>query len=354
MLKTVTEVNKRDLAVPMSVPRPDGRVNFDFAEEYLIRMGEGPRGWEEGLPKELKATRPPSKEDIEEVADKIWEDQYRKRVIRIGPKDNYQAIAAEFLGGAQDLTVKEQKKRASEHKIYLDFTSLPVNPSIGGEVGPSAQVIWFAQTGLWITEDVVKAINAANSRATNVLNAPVKHLVALRVPFGAEQYKLSGVAMSATGEAAAVPVDANGVPEVFTVSPTGRVCGELYDVIHFDLILRVDFRKIPQVLAELERNRLFTVLSTSVASVDAAEEMKVNGYVYGEDPVAELTLQCEALFLRSWTVDKENDFKDAIMPDVVMHVVGAKQGPGVQPGALGGQDFGGDSLLPPGEDPSFR
>src|SRR5687767_7075702 len=138
MLETVTKLNQREPLVEGALPKPDGRVNFDFAEEYLIRMGEGPREWDDGLPKELDATRPPTKEDIEEVADKIWEEQFKKQVVKIGTSDNYKTIAAEFLGYTADLNVKEQHKRAGQHRIYLDFTSLPVHPRIQREVAPTA------------------------------------------------------------------------------------------------------------------------------------------------------------------------------------------------------------------------
>ena len=44
-------------------------------------------------------------------------------------------------------------------------------------------------------------------------------------------------------------------------------------------------------------------------------------------------MRCEALFLRSWTVDKANEFKNALMPDLVMQAVGAKPPVGPVPGA---------------------
>jgi hypothetical protein len=112
-------------------------------------------------------------------------------------------------------------------------------------------------------------------------------------------------------------------------------------VVNFELVLRVDYTKIPQIIADLERNRLFTVLSTSVSSVNAAEERKTNGFVYGDQPVAEVTLICEALFLRSWTVDKDNKFAKALMPEIVRQTLAIEPGPGLtgqsyMPGAAGG------------------
>lgn len=337
MLNTVSERNVHQPLVPGSLPRPVGRKNFDFVEDYLTKLGYGPDEWKVGLPADLNATRPPSNDEIMELANKIWDDKYNVRIVQIGTQTNLNDITQEFQQENFDLDEKERQKRAVEHRMYLDDDSLAISPDILPGKGPTDAQMWFAQTVLWIEEDVVDAINAANKGAKNVLDAPVKHLVSLRAPFGVDQYVLNapvpGMPGAGADAGAAMPVDANGAPAVFTASPTGRVCNDLYDVIHFELILRVDYRKIPQVLAELERNRLFTVLSTAVSAVDSAAEKRANGYVYGEQPVAELTMTCEALFLRSWTVDKENNYKNALMPDIVQMSIGAKPpAPGMVPG----------------------
>lgn len=335
MLDTVSGRNVHQPLVPGSLPRAVGQLAFDFVEDYLVTLGYGEKEWkdERSLPFQLRATRPPSPEEITELAQKIWDEKYNVRVVQIGQQNNLAQIQQEFLDENWDLDVKERTRRSREYVMYLDDDSLPASPDMLSGRSPTDPQIWFAQTVLWIEQDVAQAIIAANKNAKNVLDAPVKHLVSLRVPFGIDQYVLPGPAMgmpvSADGTAMPIPVDANGAPAVFAASPTGRVCNELYDVIHFELILRVDYRKIPQVLSELERNRLFTILSSGISAVNAAEEKRVNGYVYGDQPVAEVTLTCEALFLRSWTVDKENNFKNALMPDMVQYVLpGAKPPPG--------------------------
>jgi hypothetical protein len=340
MLDTVTKLNVREPLVPGSLPRANSQARNEFPGEYLTMLGWGEKGFEAGIPAAMKATRPPTMEEISIVAQEIWDKDYNTRIYSIGNQTNEQQVGQEFMSAIQDLPKTERTKRANNHLIYLDDTSLPVSPDIQLGTPPTDIQIWFAQTVLWIEQDVASAIIEANKGARNVMDAPVKHLVALSVPFGPDQYVLNAAMPGVPGaEGAAPPVDANGAPAAFTMSPTGRVCNDLYDVIHFDLVLRVDYRKIPQIMTELERNRLFTVLSSSVMSVDAAQELKTNGYVYGNDPIAELTLRCEALFLRSWTVDKENNYKAALMPDVVQQAVGAKPG-AVPPGAMPGGDPG--------------
>ena len=339
MLKTVSDLNIHPLLQPDSLPRAEGTLSISFVNKYLERLGFGPEEWKAGLPAELNATRPPSPEEIQDEARAVWDKEYAVRVYELAGNNNLPAITQEFQEAVIDLPEQVKLKRASGHRMYLDDGGLQASADVQPGKPVKPEHIWFAQSVLWIQEDVVKAINAANGASKTVMTSPIKHLVSLRVPFNADQYFLPARAMGGgvAVDPAAVPRNADGVAEIFTNSPTGRVCNDLYDVVHFDLVMRVDYRKIPQILAELERNRLLTVLSVGVEAVNSVEERKVNGYVYGPDPVAEITLWCEALFLRSWTVDKEHEFRGAIMPELVMQTVGAKPGPGVQGGGLQGE-----------------
>jgi hypothetical protein len=368
MLDTVSNMNVRKPLVPRSLPIAESGARASFAARYLAElgaieqpapspevMGPGLPNFESGLPKRLNATRPPYPEELMEMARKVWDDKYNSRVLAIGQDSNLDQLKDEFYEEVRTLPDRERQDRAKKHSVYLDETSLPVSQEIFALQGkpPTENQIWFAQTALWITEDVVNAVNAANKGAKGIPQSPVKHLMSLRIPFGMAQYVLPTAAPGAPmagGEAAAAAgtTDANGVTKAYHLYPTGRVSNDVYDVIHFDLVLRVDFRKIPQVIAELERNRLFTVLTTSVQSVDAQAEYKEVGYDYGNDPVAQVTLQCEALFLRSWTVDKDNKerpYKNAVMPQQVRGWVGAEQIAGL-PGATPGGMVPGAEMLP--------
>jgi hypothetical protein len=324
-----------------------------FPTAYLDALGLSDKGYETGIPKMMNATNPPSNEELTEIAQEIWDNNYKNRILLVAGQDNYQDVANQFtFEVVANLKEQEQRKRATSHMVYLDEFSLATSDAIQPGRVPKKHEIWFAQVGLWIEQDVAKAIVAANKGAKNILDAPVKHLYSLKMPFGGDMYVRGAGAPGAEG--AAVPTDANGAPQLFAASPTGRACNDLYDVVHFDLILRVDYSKIPQILNELERDRLFTVLTTSVSNVDAAEEKNKYGYIYGDQPVAELTLTCEALFLRSWTVDKENNFKNAVMPQAVRQHVGAEPGPGLglgggvpTPGAAPAGDTGAENSMGP-------
>jgi hypothetical protein len=332
MIGTVTDLNKHELLVPGSLPVPrDGRTPIDFAQEYFARLGQGPDGWDAGLPAALKATMPPTPEELEQKAQEVYDEKYATQIIQIGNTNNKEDVDAQFVNEMSELQDRERRRRAVENLIYLSPEGLPYSQDISLERAARPDQMWFAQNVLWIEEDIVAAIQNANAEATNILDAPIKHLVALDVEFGPKQYVRAGSSKASSddegGGGAAIATDANGAPAVWSASPTGRVCNDLYDVVHFDLVLRVDARKVPQVIAALERKQMVTVLKTNVTSVDSAVERKRSGFVYGDDPVVELTLQCEILFLRSWTVDKANEGKDAVMPDDVQVLVGAKAAP---------------------------
>jgi hypothetical protein len=350
MTKTVADRNVRTPLVPRTLPVAERTPRASFPAAYLRELGAveqaplaGLPNFEIGLPQKLNATRPPYPEELMEMVQKMWDADFSKKVIAIGGENNLETVTQDFYEEIRNLPDTERHRRADSHRVYLDETSLPVSPDIlalqAAGKPPTETQIWFAQTALWITEDVVNAINEANKNSKKIADSPVKHLRFLRIPFGLAQYQLGTTVPGAAPAEGAAPADGSGVALMFAASPTGRICNPVYDVIHFELVLRVDFSKIPQVIAEVERNRLFTVLSTAIASVDAQMEYNELGYAYGNAPVAELTLQCEALFLRSWTVDKDNKekpYKNALMPSLVRQSVGAEPGPGVQGGGTGG------------------
>jgi hypothetical protein len=329
MLTTVSEKNVRQLLTPDSLPKPAEKARLDFTYEYYDVLGLGDSLWQVGLPAALKATLPPTPQQIEQRAEKLWAEKYAVQVVEIGGQDNLPLVTDQFLAEAKLLPNKVREEAALGHMIYLNYDALPVHPEIVPGRNPKVEDIWYAQTALWITEDVVRSIAEANSGAKNITDAPVKHLISMDLKFDQGQYVTVGGKPSGgeDGGGAAIPVDGNGAPAVWSASPTGRVCNELYDVIHFSLVLRTDARKVPQVIATLERDKLVTVLQANITPVDAAAARKVEGFVYGNDPVVTLELKCEALFLRSWTINEPQEGRAPPMPDEVQILLGAKAKP---------------------------
>jgi hypothetical protein len=223
-------------------------------------------------------------------------------------------------------------KAAQGCKLYIEPTALdpsvlivnPQNniPGMQGAIGPS--VIWNAQIGLWIYEDVAKAIATANKsvNAKDVRESVVKHFVKIDVMD--EPFKTI-VPMAGGTEAAPAPNADPAAPITpnFAISPTGRTTNGVYDVVPFDLTIVVDAAQIPRVLLELSRGRFITVTNVSyVNTVDSALK-KSEGFYYGDVPVVELKLRCEALFMRNWT--------EKMMPLPIKQGLGLAQAPQATP-----------------------
>ena len=65
--------------------------------------------------------------------------------------------------------------------------------------------------------------------------------------------------------------------------------------------LDIEADKIPLFLKTLATNRFITVIRMEVTPVDS-QLMQIQDFVYGNKPVVTLNLDCEALFLRQWTL----------------------------------------------------
>jgi hypothetical protein len=182
---------------------------------------------------------------------------------------------------------------------------------------PDATKIWYAQMMLWVEQDVAAGIRDLNKDSNNVDSSPVKQLVRLYIVPDDNMYTMpsaapasgtpapdprSGGTGTPAGPTSSVPAnsDTDPLPKDFTVSPTGRACNGVFDVVHFTIVLKVRSADIPRVISGLERGKLITVYQTDIQSVNSAAEAQ-EGYLLGASPVAQITLQCEELFLRDWT-----------------------------------------------------
>jgi hypothetical protein len=170
--------------------------------------------------------------------------------------------------------------------------------------------IWYAQVALWVHEDVCRAIAEVNKPAKSVEASPIKRIMSFTLPFGQGMYVrpvatgengVSQAAFTGAGGADLGP-PANAEPKrAFIISPTGRACNSMYDVVAFTVVLHVDQTKIPEILKALSQNRFITVRGMDLTRVDV-KPLEQAGYVYGANPIAEITLDCEMLLLREWTV----------------------------------------------------
>jgi hypothetical protein len=111
-----------------------------------------------------------------------------------------------------------------------------------------------------------------------------------------------------------------------SVSVTGRVSTDAYDVVPARLTLIVDASRIPDIFQAFAETNLMTVLDIDISEIDVWEELR-RGYFYGSDaPVVRAELEIETVWLRSWTTP--------IMPESVKQVLGIET-------AEDGEDGGG-------------
>jgi len=346
VLAAATAMNEHTLLVPKSLPTPLDRQKFDFRTAYRKRVKE------EISSQILHATLPPSDKDLDEAEKKLWEEKYVPKLVWKTEKDpvtgvevrtalNEATITAQYNDEATKLPEKIRKDRAEQFQMYVDDGAISVSePVIGEGPTPSAEQIWYAQSALWLEEDVCRAIARLNSIAKNTLDSPVKRLVTLTVDAtGPAQYVLATpAAVAATDAPAPRPADPNApIEKKFDRSPTGRVSNSLYDVLTFTLEVNVDARMITPLLAELSREKFFnappkqgeptafiTVNKFDLASVNKTEALQ-QGFVYGEAPIVKVSLQCEALVLRKWTTP--------YMPTEVKKVLGIETAKPAEGGA---------------------
>jgi hypothetical protein len=288
----------------------------------------------------LQGGIPPTDAEITDRKDVMKKTVFDPQVYTYnGAPANLDEVTAKYNAAALKLPDQMRYEVATKHKMYVANDAFAINPAMISTGEPNTTDIWYSQMTLWIQQDVANALKEANANATNILDAPVKHLLKLTIPaaatgggtpFGPGIYT---DAVAAAGGAAVpvapTPVDGSDIvalTPVPTVSPTGRVSNPMYDVVQFTLVIDVDASQIPAVLAALSHNQLMDVMSLTATSVDP-EDMQQQGFFYGSAPVVQLTLSCESLFMRQWTQN--------LMPDSVKRLRGiAPPGPApAQPSA---------------------
>lgn len=363
----------RELLVQGTLPRPVTlEIGFAFKNMYaaVLKRGGVPdaRTTTPNLPETvLRSAEPPTEEEIAKARRELWEKQYWPLVVTVDGRPepaSLQAVGADYNDAVKDFDKEFRRKRANEYKVYLEPTALELAPSVVADPSkqPSPADMWYAQMALWVQRDVCQAVadlNNSDPSFRNIPTSPVKHLIKVDVRPDISMYARkggtasSGGAPPAPGAEAADPSAAAVVPPVglevkdFTISPSGRVCNVLYDVVHFRLEAVVDAQAVKPFVQQLQHKRFFNVLEMDVQGVDLDEALD-EGYEYGRRPVVHLRLKCEALFLRDWTAWVRQQRPDGTvthvqgpMPLDVQKLLGVQQpaadAPAAPPTAVAGQ-----------------
>ena len=297
---------------------PEGAVRFTIKKQYrrfvLDLLGRP----QPGVPR-LDATSPPTLAEINAALESITRDYLTTQIVPAKPIDRLNDREREKLKEYRANRVMALlRDRAATAHIYaftptditniapdfpLDITAVrpPEDSSPAG-----VEEIWEGQMSLWIQQDIVQAIAKANrveDAGSNILTAPVKRLIKVRVVPGYVGLTGDGGYKALAGAPAlgsSVGSAGSKMVEDFTRSPSGRTSNWMFDVRHVQMTIVVDVQRLPEFFASLSKTNFMTVLGMDVYPVDEYQALQ-EGYVYGSGDVAKVDLLIETLWFRNWT-----------------------------------------------------
>ncbi|MCH7527217.1 MAG: hypothetical protein IID39_07255 [Planctomycetes bacterium] len=169
--------------------------------------------------------------------------------------------------------------------------------------------MWDAQVSLWIQEDVVESLARLNDETAEALraagkrpwvgNLPVKEVIEVSV----SKYVLSHLDQA--------DVSLTGKDGVFTKNESN----ELYEVVHFTVILVVDARDIPAVIEAISKDKFHTLLNLRWEyNPSSLVSLRMDGKIYGPEPVVRLVMDFETVFF--------GDIYRRIMPGINLGEIG--------------------------------
>ncbi len=297
------------------------------------------------LLEQVNAGSPPT---LEEMREEI-EHRRSQFLTQTLQKDDTDPLDDEEAAQLKDELTQVRMGRYAEAAdrvgLYLSIDALNV-PEWVTTYQPTMSELFEWQWRYWIIEDLLMALSDANSQSSSASRAPVKRVLDLYVyedtsssgstggSSGGGSGMGAGMGQGAPGRRgpagggggggdAAVPPDPKKQVSLdYLVSFTGRKTNPLYDVRLVAMTLVVESARLPQVLDALARRNVITVLDLSMAPADPYEAV-MDGYIYGTEPVCELTLSIETIWLRSWT--------SQFMPEEVKIALGVPREPTKQP-----------------------
>jgi hypothetical protein len=364
VLRLAVQRNQKPLLMPRLLPAPDRSLAARFRQQYILvfnLQGEtfqnanqwiGKRGSlgpnPQGQDVVLNGTMVPNERELAQLREQRAAD-IRAKLTRLnaqGQIDNADEVTRAVEQGVGTLAKELRDSRAAAGTVYVDYESFSPLIQIR-EQTPNDVQVFNAQLNLWIHQEFLKGVALANAKATSVLDAPVKHLLKLDIPVQfvqvPDQPNQPGMGgMGGMGGAPAtpgdLPIDSTAELPKVQFTPTGRTHNSMYDPFRFTARLRVSASALPQVIADLQRNRFITVTNVaSITAVDSAVQLGF-GYKYGNDPVVEVLLECEALLLRQWLVPLMPPAVKAALANAANPQAGQGGGPGE--GYMGGGDMG--------------
>lgn len=316
VLTNLVKMNQRPLLVPGSLPNPPTLARQKFLEAYKAITQQYGEGAKQGLiATRLKGALPPTEQELRDL-EAAEVNRILKNDLTIdgtGRPVNQAEVDQKIAERKSKLPLEQRVFRARKAQIYVSPGAVDVIPELVSSTNPPDPVMVFnAQFSLWVQSAVFDAIATANGNSENVLTSPIKHLVRLDMNMlYAPPSSPGGTGFFNPGEQ---PTDAPP-PEIkpdasvpFTLnyarSALGYTNNNMFDPVPIQLTLRVDSRRLPEVLSSLQGGQLLKIKNVNYRTVSMGRALQ-EGYVYDRDgttPMVEVILECDVLMLRSWLV----------------------------------------------------
>jgi hypothetical protein len=324
LIENVVKRAERKPLVEGALPSPQFVQSDAFKRAYLRVTDLSVNGRANSLPvKVMRAGFAPTADDVAREVNAVRKRVFETvAVVANGLVSNLQLVDAAIASDESTLHDRMVREVAQDCLVYISPEALDVRPEVGGATGQlEPTVIFMAQLGLWVQEDLYSGIRTVNeqSGAGNVTQAPIKHLLSVNV-----DERFIGIDPAASADpnnpAPAPSSDPNApITANYRVSPSGRASNGLYDVVHIDVSMIVEADKLPMILDQIGRGRLLTVIEVRhVEPLDPATAANA-GYFYGEKPCVRVDVRVEDLLLRQWTVQ--------YMPERVKQMLGIQPAP---------------------------
>ncbi|HWB19541.1 MAG TPA: hypothetical protein VG711_04505 [Phycisphaerales bacterium] len=303
------------------------------------------------LLKRVHAGSPPPLESLRDILTKE-KDLYISQTLQKALSDKLTKDDEDKLKeDLQIVRLKSYVEAANACGLYLAIDALHVPEWVQSTL-PTPSDLFAWQWQYWATEDVLSAIatvNDMNSAEMNEVTAPVKRvldLTVLDIPKGVATAGTSSSGsgggggggagrMSSAGGGSGASFSRNAPPTAksgnntggaakasggvdYGVSFTGRTSNALYDVVKVSLRMVVETSKLPGVLDALAHQNFITVTDLNMTPRDAYADI-VDGYFYGANPVSDVTLTLETVWLRDWTKE--------FMPEATKDALGIAKPP---------------------------
>lgn len=224
-----------------------------------------------------------------------------------------------------DFVLRARVKKARELRCYIDPFTFHQSPIVGlpnstvSPPPPSPADMWYAQVGLWVQADVVRAIQELNDlAAANAVKAdpslepfvehvPVKRLISVRV----HGYQLDKKMIEFP---ATVGTDSK---DSMPLSFSDAKSNEHFDVIRFSVSVICDPREIQRLIDRIGRTNFYRCIDVDYDSVNRAAE-EAAGYLYGTQPVVRANMAFEGFMSR--------DVYQPLMPKEVADAISGTAG----------------------------